>query len=114
MNWLQVYMCSPHTESAFHLPPRLILLYYPRAPALGTLLHASNLSWSSILCMAMYMFQCYPLKSFHPCLLPLSPKVCSLHLCLLCCPACRIIGTIFLNFIYNIYVLIYSDFSTIP
>ena len=42
------------------------------------------------------------LKSSHPRLLPLSPKVCSLHLCLLCCPACRIIGTIFLNFIYNI------------
>ena len=26
-----------------------------------------------------------------------SPKVCSLHLCLLCCPACGIIDTVFLN-----------------
>ena len=47
--------------------------------------------------MIMYMFQCYSLKSSQPHLLPLSPKVYSLHLCLLCCPACRIIGTIFLN-----------------
>ena len=52
--------------------------------------------------------KCCSLKSSHARLLPLSPKVCSLHLCLLCCPACRIIGTIFLNFIYNICVLIYS------
>ena len=28
------------------------------------------------------MFQCYSLKSSHPLLFPLSPKVCSLHLCL--------------------------------
>jgi len=27
-------------------------------------------------------------------------RVCSFHLCLLCCPACRVIGTIFLNSIY--------------
>ena len=43
------------------------------------------------------MFQCGSLKSSHPHLLPRSPKVCSLHFCLLCCPACRIVGTIFLN-----------------
>ena len=34
-------------------------------------------------------------------LLPLSPKVCSLQLCLLFCPACRIIRTVFLNFIWR-------------
>ena len=44
------------------------------------------------------MFQCYSLKSSHPHLLPLSPKVCSLHLCLLCRPACRIVVTIFFVF----------------
>ena len=48
-------------------------------------------------------FQCYSLKSSHPSLLPLSLKVCSLHLCLLCYPACRIVSTIFLNSIY-IYI----------
>ena len=31
------------------------------------------------------LFQCYSLISSHPCLLPHSPKVCSLHLCLFCC-----------------------------
>ena len=47
------------------------------------------------------MFQCYSLKSSPPLLLPLSPKVSSLHLCLLFCPACRIIRTVFLNFIWR-------------
>ena len=48
-----------------------------------------------------YMFQCYSLKSSHPCLLPtVSPKDRSLHLCLFCCLACRVIVNIFLNSIY--------------
>ena len=51
--------------------------------------------------MVMYLFQCYSLKSSHPLLLPLSPKVCSLCLCLLCWPACRIVSTIFLDSIYT-------------
>ena len=70
------------------------------ALALGARLHALNLHWSSVLHMVMSMFQHYSLKSSHPCFLPLSPKVCSLHLCLLCCPACMIIIAIFLNSIY--------------
>ena len=37
------------------------------------------------------MFQCYSLKSSQPCLLPQSPKVCYLHLCLFCCLSYRII-----------------------
>ena len=52
--------------------------------ALSALLHSSNLHWSFILHMIVYMFQCYSLKSSHPCLLSQSPKVCSLHLCLFC------------------------------
>ena len=44
-----------------------------------------------------YMFQCYSLKSSHPRLLPQSPKDCSIHLCLFCCLAYRVIITIFLN-----------------
>ena len=51
--------------------------------------------------MVMYLFQCYSLKSSHPLLLPLSSKVCSLCLCLLCWPACRIVSTIFLDSIYT-------------
>ena len=34
---------------------------------------ATELNW-------IYMFQCYSLKSSHPCLLPQSPKVCSLYI----------------------------------
>ena len=59
----------------------------------------------------MYKSQWYSLKSSHPLLLPLSPKVCSLHLCLLCCPACRIIGNIFLNSIYICINIQYLSFS---
>ena len=56
-----------------------------------------NLHCSSVLHMIIFRFQCYSPNSSHPPLLPRSPKVCSLHLCLLCCPACGIIDTVFLN-----------------
>ena len=46
------------------------------------------------------MFQCCSLKSSHPHLLPLSPKVFSLHLCVFCFLAYRITATIFLNSTY--------------
>ena len=39
-------------------------------------------------------------KSSHPRPLPQSPKDCSIHLCLFCCLAYRVIVTIFLNSIY--------------
>ena len=71
-----------------------------RAPALSALLHSSNLNWPSILHMVIYIFQCYSLKSSHPLLLPHSPKVCSLHLCLFCYLTYRVTVTIFLNSIY--------------
>ena len=100
MNLLQVYICPPHLEPPLQLPPHSIPLGCPRASALGALPHASNLHWPSVLHMVMYMCQCYSLESSHLCLLPLSPKVCSLHQCFLCCLTCRMIGTIFLNSIY--------------
>ena len=59
-----------------------------------------NLDWWSISHMIVYMFQCSSLKSSHPRLLPPSPKVYSLHLCLFCCLTYRVIVTIFLNSIY--------------
>ena len=96
---------SPHPEPPSLLPPISNPLGCPKALALSALLQGSNLHWSSILHMIIYMFQCYSLKSSHPCLLLLSTKVSSLHLCLLCCSACRIKGTIFLN---SMYVSIYS------
>ena len=92
--------CVPHPEPPPHLPPHPITQGHPSAPALSTLSHASNLEWWSISHMIIYMFQCYSLKSYHPRLLPQSPKVCSLHLCLFCCLAYRVIITIFLYSIY--------------
>ena len=77
-----------------NLPPTSsppIPLGCPSAPALSGLSHASNLDWSSVSHMVIYMFQCYSLKSSYPYLLPQSPKVCSLHLCLFCCLAYRVI-----------------------
>ena len=90
----------PHPKSPSYLPPHPITLGCPRALALGVLLYALNLHWLSVLHMAVYMFQCCFLTLSHTCLLPLSPEVCSLHLCLSCCPAYRIIITVFLNSIY--------------
>ena len=43
------------------------------------------------------LVSCYSLRTSHPRLLPLSPKVCSVHLCLFFCFACWVIVTIFLN-----------------
>ena len=89
--------CVPHPDPPSHLPPHLIPQDHLSAPALSTLSHALNLDWWSISHMIIYMFQCYSLKSFHPLFLPQSPKVCSVHLCLFCCLAYRVIITIFLN-----------------
>ena len=83
-----------------HLHPHPIPQGHPSVPALSTLSHASDLDWQSISHMITYMFQCCSLKSSHPWLLPQSPKVCSLYLCLFCCLTYRVIITIFLNSIY--------------
>ena len=88
MNQPWVYMC-PHPEPPCHLPPHPIPQGHPSAPALSTLSRTLNLDWRSVSHMIIYMFQCYSLRSSHPCLLPQSPKVCSLHLCLFCCLAYR-------------------------
>ena len=92
--------CVLHPKPRFHPPPHPSPLGCPSAPALSALLHTSNLDWSSISHMVIYMFQCYSLRSSLPRLLPQSPKVCSLYLCLFCCLAYRVIVTIFLNSIY--------------
>ena len=64
----------PWARGSYH-PVCPIPLGCSFALALGALLHALSLRWSSILHMVMYMFQCYSLKSSHPHLLPHSPKV---------------------------------------
>ena len=100
------YTCVHHLEPPSHLLPHPIPLGCPSAPALSALFHASNLDWSSMSCMVKHTFQWYSLKSSHPCLLPQSPKVCSLYLCLFCCLAHMVIITIFLNSIYMHYYIV--------
>ena len=90
----------PFLKPPSHLPPYTIPLSHPSAPAPSILYPASNLDWQFISYMILYMFQCHSPKSSHPLLLPQNPKVCSIHLCLFCCLAYRVIITIFLNSIY--------------
>ena len=89
-----VHMSPPSSTS---LPPHLPPLGCHRVPALHSLHHTANSHWLSTSHMVMYMFQCYSLTSSHRLLTPLYPKVCSLCLCLLCCPASRIISIVFLD-----------------
>ena len=89
------FTCAPRPDPPSHLPPHPIPLGHPRAPALSTLSHASNLDWQSISHMAIYI--CYSLKSSHLRLLSQSPTVYSLYLCLFCYLTNRVIITIFLN-----------------
>ena len=99
--WIR-HGCSrvPHPEPSSHLPPHTIPLGHPSAPALSILHYASNLDWRFISHMIIYKFQCHSPKSSHPRPLPQSPKYCSIHQCLFCCIAYRVIVTIFLNSIY--------------
>ena len=84
---------NPSPTSPLHTIP----LCHPSAPAPSILHPASNLDWQFISYMILYMFQCHSPKSSHPIPLPQSPKDCSIHLCLFCCLAYRVICTIFLN-----------------
>ena len=107
MNPPWVYMCSP---SWTPLPPPS--LYHPSGSSQCTSpehpVSCSNLyqmyqikqMWRSVSHMIFYMFQCHSPISSHPHPLPQSPKDSSIHLCLFCCLAYRVIVTIFLNSIY--------------
>ena len=75
-------------------------LWYPSAPTPSTLYPALNLDWRFVSYMILYMFQCHSPKSSHPLPLPQSAKDCSIHLCLFCYLAYRVIVTIFINSIY--------------
>ena len=94
------FTCIPHPDHLSHLPLHPIPLGLPSAPALSTLYHASNLDWRFVSHIIIYMFQYHSPISSHPCPLPQSPKASSIHLCLFCCRAYRVIITIFLNSIY--------------
>ena len=89
--------CVPNPEPPSHLPPHPIPQGHPSAPALSTLSHA----WKPGLAIYFTYDHRHVSMLFsqisHPCLLPQSPKVCSLYLCLFCCLTYRVITTIFLN-----------------
>ena len=111
MNGPQVYMYPPDSETHFHLPPHPIPMCCPRAPDFW---YPASCTELALAIYFTYIFQCYYLKSSHSHFLTLSPKS-LLHLCLLCCPACRIVVTVFLNFIYicvNIQYLFFSFWFT--
>ena len=84
----------PSPEPLSRLPPRTISgssqCTSPKHPA-------SNLDWQFVSYVILYMFQCHSLKSSHCLPLPQSPKDCSIHLCLFCCLAYRVIVTIYLR-----------------
>ena len=90
----------PKHEPPSHLPPHIISLGHPHAPAPSMLYLASDIDWRFNSYLIVYMLECHSPKSSHPLPLPLSPKVRSTHLCLLCCPAYRVVIAIFLNSIY--------------
>ena len=87
---MYITICKPDDQCKFNAQSRALKV--------SALLHVSNLHWSSVSHIVTYMFQCYCLISSHPHLLPHSPKVCSLHLCLFCCFAYRIVIIIFLGY----------------
>ena len=60
------------------------------------------------------MFQCHSPISSCPSPLPQSPKDCSIHLCLFCCLAYRVIITILLNLIYMCSVQFSSVTQSCP
>ena len=94
--------------SCTHFPPTspLTPLGCPRAPALDSfpasysrlplaicLTHGDvRVSFSQIICLSF----------------PTGSKLCSSCLCLLCCPACRVITIIFLESVYNGILLSYK------
>ena len=111
-----IYMCSP---SRSPLPPPS-----PPNPSRSSqctrfkhLSHASNLGWWSVSSQIIYMFRCCSLETSHPHLLPQSPKVCSIHLCLFFYFAYRVIINIFLNSIYmcqyTVMVFIFLAYFTL-
>ena len=97
------FTCVPDPEPHSYLPPNPIPQGCPSAPALSVLFHTSDLVWWSISHMAIYVFQCYSLKSSHLRLLPQSPKVFISVSLLLSCTQ----GYCYHLSKFNIYVLIY-------
>jgi len=96
---------SPHPEPSSHLLSHPFSLGYPRVPAFECpdlcikLALVIYFTYGNIHVSMLFS------QIIHPHLLPHSPKVCSLCVCLFCYLAYRIVITVFLNYIYKHYIL---------
>ena len=98
MNLPWVYMCSPSwTPLPLPSPSHPSGSFQCTSPKHPVSCIEPRLDWRFVSHMIIYMFQCHSTISSHPRPLPQSPKACSLHLCLFCCLAYKVIVTIFLN-----------------
>ena len=100
LSWISHGFTCVHPNPPSHLLFHPVPLGLPSAPGPSTcLIHPT---WAADLFHPRnrYMFWCCSLETSHPRLLPQSPKVCSVHLCLFFCFAYRVIVTIFLKSIY--------------
>ena len=89
------FTCIPHTDTPLPPPSPSHPSGSSQCTSPEHLSHVSNLGWWSVSHLIVYLFQCYSLRTSHLRLLPQSPKVCSVHLCLFFCFAYRVIITIF-------------------
>ena len=74
LTWIH-HRCTWVPKHEPHLPPHIISLDHPRAPAPSILYPASNIDWQFVSFMIVYMFQGHSPKSSHPLPLPQSLKV---------------------------------------
>ena len=102
MNQPWIYMCS-HPDPLSRLPLHSIPLGLPSAPA-RTLVSCIQPGLAICFTRDSILISMLFSQNIHPHLLPQSPKVCSVHLCLCFCLAYRVIITNFLN---SIYIYIY-------
>ena len=94
------FTCVPHPDPPLPPPSPSHPSGSSQCTSPEHLSHASNLGWWSVSPLIVYLFQCCSLRTSHPRLLPRSPKVCSVYLCLFFCFAYTVIINIFLNSIY--------------